>query len=174
MALLGTIRRFMWVAPVLLGIVFIAAGGYMISEGRSAKDEVRNALVAEQVTTASDAAIPGVAVDGVDTARAQEAAITAHTRGEWGPYSGLDRADPNRQTYVNGVSLRTALNLAVMGFKVSDLVVGLGVFMMVIGLSNILMLAPVMFWLRQPETAGEKAPARQPFTPGAHLPAPTG
>src|SRR3990170_2739939 len=155
MALTGTIRRFMWVAPVILGIVFIAAGAYMISEGRSAKNEVRNGLLAEQVTTAQDASIPGVLVTDVETAQAQEAAITAHTRGKWGPYSGLDREDPNRDVYVKGVALRTALNLAVMGFRVSDLVIGLGAFIVVMGAAHILLLAPVLFWLRQPEAARE-------------------
>ena len=171
---LATIRRFLWVIPVIMGFIFIAAGGYMISEGRSAKNDVRAELVAEQVTTSKDASIPNTLVDDVATARVQEAAITEHTRGKWGPYSQMDREDPNRQTYVNGVTLRTALNLAVMGFMVSDLVIGLGAFMIAIGLTNALLLAPVMFWLRQPETAGEPQAARKPIAPPAHLPAPTG
>jgi hypothetical protein len=44
------------------------------------------------------------------------------------------------------VTLRTALNLAVMGFKVSDLVIGMGAFMLVIGGTFILALAPAVYY----------------------------
>ena len=171
---LNTIRRLFWIIPVLLGIVFIAAGAYMVSEGRSAKDEVRSALVAEQITTSKDASIPSTLVTNVDTAQSQEAIITKHTLGTWGPYSKLDRADPNRATYIDGVALRTALNLAVMGFKVSDLVIGMGAFLVAVGLTNVFVLAPVVFWLRQPAPTGEKATGRKPVTPPSGLPAPMG
>jgi hypothetical protein len=174
MSHLTAIRRFFWVVPVLLGIVFIGAGAYMVSEGRSAKDEVRSALVAEQITTSKDASIPSTLVTNVDTAQAQEAIITEHTRGKWGPYSQIDRTDPNRATYLDGVALRTALNLAVMGFKVSDLVIGMGAFLVAVGLTNVFVLAPVVFWLRQPAPTGEKATGRKPVTRTPGLPAPTG
>ena len=174
MSHLTAIRRFFWVIPVLFGIVFIGAGAYMVSEGRSAKDEVRSELVAEQITTSKDASIPNAPVNSVDTAQSQAAIITEHTRGQWGPYSQIDRTDPNRATYLDGVALRTALNLAVMGFKVSDLVIGMGAFLVAVGLTNVFVLAPVVFWLRQPEPTGEKATGRKPVTRTPGLPAPTG
>ncbi len=58
----------------------------------------------------------------------------------------MPRDDPNRPTVLNSVTLRTALNLAVMGFKVSDLVIGMGVFMIVIGGTFILFLAPAVYY----------------------------
>ena len=36
--------------------------------------------------------------------------------------------------------------MAVMGFKISDLVTGMGVFMIVIGITHILFLAPAVYW----------------------------
>lgn len=164
MALLGLIRRFMWVAPLVLGFVFIASGAYMIMEGRDAKDEVRQALVAEQVLTAKDASIPETPVTSVATADSQADIIREHslkiTEGK--TYSQLDREDPRRDTYLNGVTLRTALNLAVMGFKVSDLVIGLGAFIIAIGATNVLVFAPALYWLRQSETARETETERPP------------
>lgn len=149
MAMLGWIRQYMWTVPILIGLVFVGTGAYMISEGLAAKDDVHHALVAEQIITSDDATIPGALVDSVATAKAQEALIMEHTLGEFGPYSGMERDDPDRETYIKGVALRTALNQAVMGFKVAELVVGVGVLVLVIGLTNIVVMAPVLFWTRE-------------------------
>ena len=156
---LGDIRRYMWIIPVLIGLVFVGSGVYTISEGLAAKDEVRGALVAEQITTSEDASIPSVLVDSVATARAQEALITEHTLGSLGPYSSMERDNPDRDTYVTGVTLRTALNQAVIGFRVSDLVIGIGAMILVVGLTNIVLMAPVLFWTREgtPKRAGVMA-----------------
>lgn len=156
MTRLLALGHYVWIVPVLLGFLFLGAGSYMMWEGVEARNLVRDELRAEQITTSESASIPGVLVDDVSTARAQEAVLTEHTRGEYGPYSGMERDDPNRETYVTGVTLRNALNLAVMGFKVSDLVVGIGAFIVVLGLSNILFFAPVMYFVGNPEVASRQ------------------
>jgi hypothetical protein len=139
------IMRNLWMAVAAAGIAFVAAGLFMVSEGLEAKELVRDRLVAEQITTSGSAAIPNTAVQDVATAKAQEAVITEHTLGEYGPYSAMERGDPNRATYVTGVSLRTALNLAVMGFRVSDLVIGMGAFVVAVGLGNVFFVSPLAF-----------------------------
>ncbi|MCH8815329.1 MAG: hypothetical protein IH957_09590 [Chloroflexi bacterium] len=68
-------RHYIWLAPVLLGIVFVAAGIYMVSEGNSAKNEVRDAIVAENIITTEDARIPNVQINSAATAKAQAAII---------------------------------------------------------------------------------------------------
>ncbi|HLA18353.1 MAG TPA: hypothetical protein VJ253_03445 [Dehalococcoidia bacterium] len=168
MASVAVIRKFLWVIPVLLGLVFIGAGAYMISEGRAAKDDVHQALKAENVVTAEDASIPKALVHNVSTAEAQDAIIRQHSleTTEGKTYAELPRDDPNRGVYLNGVTLRTALSLAVMGFRVSDLVVGLGVFMVFIGASHIFVLAPTMFWMRNaPSATGASGSGRVPVHP---------
>ena len=159
MTTLGWIRRYLWVVPVLIGLVFVGAGVYMISEGVAAKNEVHDTLVAEQITTSDDASIPGVLVDSAATARAQEALIREHTLGEMGPYSGLERGDPQRETYITGVTLRNALNMAVLGFNVSNLVIGIGAIVVVMGLTNITVMAPVLFWTRGEAPMQRRLPA---------------
>jgi hypothetical protein len=47
------------------------------------------------------------------------------------------------------VQLRTSLNLAVMGFKVADLVIGLSIFMIVVGSTFVLFMAPAVFYSAQ-------------------------
>lgn len=141
-------RHWIWLAPLALGVVFIAAGIYMVLEGRAAHDEVRDAIVAENITTAEDAAIPNVLIDSPDEAKAQSDAIEQHYLKATGgkTYSELDREDPLRDTAFRAAALRTSLNLAVMGFKVSDLVVGMGAFMVVIAGVFVLVLAPAVYY----------------------------
>ena len=87
-------------------------------------------------------------IDSPDEAKAQSDAIEQHylkiTGGK--TYSELDREDPNRETAFRAAALRTSLNLAVMGFKVSDLVVGMGAFMVVIGGVFIMILAQAVYY----------------------------
>jgi hypothetical protein len=145
------------VAPVVLGVVFIASGIYMVSEGRNAKDEVRDAVIAENIVTPEDASLPNVQVKDAATAKAQAAVIEKHylelTEGK--TYAELDREDPNRETAFRAATLRTSLNLAVMGFKVSDLVIGMGFFMVAMGGTFILFLAPVVYYAA--ELANERS-----------------
>ena len=46
----------------------------------------------------------------------------------------MEPDDPNRETYLEGLTLRNALNLAVVGFGVADLAIGTGAISIVLGL----------------------------------------
>ena len=142
---LAIIRRNIWIAVVGVGVTFLIAGLVLVNEGMDTKTLVRDRLAAEQIITGNDAAVPNALVQDVATAEAQEALITEHTLGNLGPFSALERGSAERDTYITGVTLRTALNLAVMGFKIADLVVALGVFIAVAGLANIFLLAPLAY-----------------------------
>jgi len=148
MKLFSLARHWFWVVPIVLGIAFIGGGLYMVSEGREAKDEVRNAVIAENIVTPEDASIPSVQVKDAATAKAQADIIEEHylklTGGK--TYAELDREDPNRETAFRAATLRTSLNLAVMGFKISDLVIGMGFFMVAIGGTFVLFLAPAVYY----------------------------
>ncbi len=148
MNVIHIIRHYIWLAPMVLGLVFIGGGIYMVVEGQSAKDEVRDAVVSEGIITSEDASIPNVLVDNAAKAKAEADVIEVHyleiTGGK--TYAELDRDDPNRETAFRAVQLRTSLNLAVMGFKVSDLVIGMGVFMIVVGATFIMFMAPAVFY----------------------------
>jgi hypothetical protein len=148
MKILRLARHWFWLAPVVIGIGFIVGGIYMMLEGQEAYDEVQDAVLAENIVTPEDATIPNVRVTDAETARAQAAVIEKHYLEQTGgkTYAELDREDPNRETAFRAATLRTSLNLAVMGFKVSELVIGMGVFMAAIGVMNILFLAPAVYW----------------------------
>jgi hypothetical protein len=224
MKVFNLLRHWLWLAPVVLGIALVAGGAYMVSEGRSAKDEVRDSVVQEDITVSEDApAFGGAQVDSAGKADAQSAAILEHTLASTGGYlyagigryllpegnymlpngtymtpdagtthdvalaakdesgnaiivttdetlaaknasdqpirawtgdSKLAATDANgkpvenalRNTAKDSAFLRTSLGVAVMGFKVSDLVIGMGFFMVAIGGTFVLFLAPAVYY----------------------------
>ena len=93
MKYLSLARHWFWLAPVVAGLVFVGSGIYMIAEGNEAKDEVQDALVAENIVTSEDASIPNVLADDADTAKAQSEAIKQHTLELTGgeTYATIDR-----------------------------------------------------------------------------------
>jgi hypothetical protein len=227
-------RHWFWIAPVLIGLAFIAGGAYMVREGNNAHDDVRDSTLREAITVSEDApAFGGETVDSADKADAQSEAILGHTLTSTGGYlyAGIGRyllpegtyilpkgtyatedggtttdaalaakdasgnpvitttdetqaaknasdqpirgwtsdaklaaTDANgkpvenslRNTAKDSAFLRTSLGVAVMGFKVSDLVVGLGLFMAVMGVMNILFLAPAVYWAAEVAKEHEK------------------
>ncbi len=141
-----------WVGAILAGIAFIVLGVVFIALSNGAKDEIRTAMIAEDVTTGDDAAIPNVLVQDVETARAEEAVLAEHTLGRYGPYTAMDREDPNRASYLKGLTMRNSLNLSIMGFGVADLALGVGVVSILMGASTLLLTGPALFALRRSST----------------------
>ncbi|HUF53557.1 MAG TPA: hypothetical protein VMR52_07265 [Dehalococcoidia bacterium] len=218
-------RHWFWLAPLVLGIVFVGSGIYMVVEGRAAHNDVRDTIIQEEITVADDApAFGGEVIDSPGKAQAQSDAILEHTLAGSGGYlyaqqgrfllpegsymltrgtfmaasgdgvttdvssaltdddgnpvnvttdeslaakdasdrpvrawtnngelaakdaNGSPIANPLRNTALTSANLRTGLGVAVMGFKVSDLVSGLGLFMIVIGVTHILFLAPATYY----------------------------
>lgn len=149
------------IALLVLGIVFLGAGGYTITRGFDARDQVRDELVAQAVVTPEDARIPNARVDDARTAKAMADIIDVHAReasggktyAELGRYlavgggdtndaaevvkgaDGKPVANPIRNTAFQASALRTSLYTSVMAFNVADLVVGLGVMMLALGLA---------------------------------------
>ena len=131
---LSTVSKIAVSLAMLLGLGMVALGVIFISMGYDARSDIREALLKAKVITGGDSAIPGVLVEDVETAKAQQDYIEEHTFGRFGPYSGMERDDPNRDVYIKGLTLRNALNLAVVGFGVTDLAIGVGWITVVLGL----------------------------------------
>ena len=140
-------RHLPWISTLVIGLVLSALGLFFIFSGMSARDEIRDQLRDEQVMTSADASIPNVPVQDEKTARAQAEAIKHHTLGTWGPYSQLPKDDPRRAQFIDGVALRTALNMAVMGFGITDLVIGAGVIVLIAGVATLMLATPALYIL---------------------------
>src|ERR1041385_8087850 len=122
------IARWAWVGAIILGVVLVGAGVFMMGQARSAHRDVRDTLSAEQIVTSKDADIPLAPVTGPAEAKAQADAIHEHMLKTTGgkTYAQLAQDDPNRATYLNSITLRTALMESYLAFKISDLVLGVG------------------------------------------------
>jgi hypothetical protein len=155
------VKKLFPIALMLLGLVFVAAGGYTVLRGFDAKDQVRNELIAQNITTPEDASIPNAVVKGPKTAEAMADIIQVHaneategrTYSEVGRYlavgggdtndaalavtddNGRPVANPVRNTAFQAATLRTSLYTSIMAWNVADLVVGLGLMIVVLGFS---------------------------------------
>jgi len=147
---------------MLMGVVFMSAGAYTVYRGFDAKHEVKQELVAQNITTPADASIPNAAVNDARSAESMARIINHHalestggkTYSELGRYLAADGksdtndakaalkgadgnpvANPARNTAFQASSLQTSLWSSVMAFNLSDLVVGLGFMIVVLGLA---------------------------------------
>ena len=140
-------RHLPWLGSFVIGLILLAGGGVMVVTGVATRNLIREELRAEQIKTSADTPRPGVLVEDSETAQMQAEAIKKHTLGTWGPYSELPREDPRRAQFIDGVALRTALNMAVIGFGITDLLVGAGAMIVLAGLATLLLATPALFLL---------------------------
>jgi hypothetical protein len=157
--------KWAWIGAIGFGIVLMGSGLFMASEGRAAHDDVRDALADERIITAEDAEIPLANVDSADEAKAQAEIIRVHALEATGgkTYAELDRTDPARATYLNSVTLRTALMESYLAFKVADLVVGIGLIVVLLGASHVVLGAFLgLMILRRDKPFNEVTPALSP------------
>ena len=133
------LTKWAWIGAVAFGFVLVGAGVFMMYEGRTAHDDVRDTLADERIISSEDAAIPLAEIDSAAEAKAQAEIIRAHALEQSGgkTYAEMARDDPNRPTYLNSVTLRTALMESYLAFKVGDLVVGMGAIVVLLGLSHV-------------------------------------
>jgi hypothetical protein len=149
------------IALVVLGLVFMGAGIYTTMRGFQAKGEVRDALVAQNITTPEDASIPNVLVQDAATAHSMAEIIGHHaeeatggaTYAEMGRFltpdggdtsdealalkddAGNPVANPMRNVAFQASALQTSLHTSHMAFNVADLVIGLGALIVVLGVA---------------------------------------
>jgi hypothetical protein len=148
---------------IVLGLAFMAAGGYTIFRGLDARDQVRGELIAQNIVTPDDASMPGVVVKDVASAKSMAAIIDKHalestgglTFSEMGRFAAADgdpagTSDPAlalkgedgapvpnglRNVAFQSSALQTSLYTSVMAFEVATLVTGLGLMLIVLGIA---------------------------------------
>lgn len=147
---------------VILGVTFLVGGGYTVSRGLDAKDQVRQQLLAQNITTPGDASIPNAKVQDVATAKSMAEIIDEHARESTGDrtYAEMGRflaasgegdtneeadamlgpdgrpvANPLRNVAFQASALQTSLFSAVMAFEVATLVLGIGALLAALGVA---------------------------------------
>jgi hypothetical protein len=124
-----------------LGVAVIVAGGIMIVAGVVTWFVVQTQLSDEKITVSDDAArFAGQQVDGPFTAYAEADAIEKHALEASGglTYAELDREDPTRDTVMTASFLRASLFTSVVAFGVAAMAAGLGLVLVVIGITLLL------------------------------------
>ena len=157
------ISKWAWIGAIVFGIALLASGAVMVRQARMAHTDVRDALAGERIVTSEKADIPLAPVTNAATAKAQadviQSDVLAITGGK--TYAELDRSDPARTTYLNAVTLRSALMESYLAFKVADLVLGIGLIIVMLGLSHIALGTYLGLKALAPEEA-ETVPAAKP------------
>ncbi len=165
---MSIIRKNLWIGAILFGLVMFVLGGFFVAKGISTKAMITNALAQEKVTASTDSdrfgGSVGAPVVDAKTAQAQADVIEYHSlnSSKGLRYSEMTRDDPARQTYLNGLVLRNSLSMATMGFGIADFAVAVGAVLMVIGAAGIVLVAPSLYWLRQPEEVRVRGIVPQP------------
>jgi hypothetical protein len=121
-----------------LTVLVIVAGAILTISGIATWFIVRNQLADEQITVSEDSPrFAGDPVDGPLTAYTQAQVIEKHAlaASDGATYAELDREDPRRETVMNGSFLRASLFTSVVSFGVAAMAAGLGVVVMLIGLT---------------------------------------
>lgn len=138
-AFMKLLATWAWAGAVVFGLILVGSGIYMAMEGRAAHNDVRDTLAEERIITSQKSAIPLTPVTGPEEAKAQADVIRDDILEITGglTYAELARDDPRRDTYLDSVTLRSALMQSYMAFKVADLVTGIGALVAALGLAQI-------------------------------------
>ena len=163
-------RHLPWISALAIGVCLLAGGLFFVVNGLDAKQKIKAALVAEHITTGADGvqfgALEGTPVTDAKTAEAQAKTIELHStsiKGEVlksGVPTTLRYAEMKkdlfvtpeayasaRSTYVTGLTLRTTLNMVVMGFGLADMAIGAGVIIVLAALATLGLAMPGLYML---------------------------
>jgi len=135
-----------------VGAVLVALGGFLVARGLTARAEISRTLMDEHATTPSGGGRPGGSesaevperaqfdpgmpvqpIHDERTARTRIDEIKFRTLGTVGSYQSLAPDDDRRQWFLNGLTIRAALGVAVMGYGVANLAIALGAALALIG-----------------------------------------
>lgn len=171
---MATLRANLWIGALVFGLAFLGLGTLFVVKGLDAKELIRAGLLEEQVKTGKDGVQFGVAegtlVSDATAAQAQADTIKLHStaiKGEvlkTGVPATLHYAEMNkdlfvspeaytnaRNTYLNGLTLRNSLYMAVMGFGVADMAIGIGTVAILLGVATLGLGVPAFYWAKNAE-----------------------
>ncbi len=174
------VRLFLVLGTLGLGAVLLASGVYMMVSGMHARSDVKDGITQENLVVADPhvlltypgahapdgVEVPTVVIDTASEAEAQAQVIRTHVLGitDGKTYAEMDRDDPNRDTYLNALTLESALHQAQIGFETTRLVIGLGAIVVVLGAGTIVLGAPLAYFAtaakRERETSTERSAAK--------------
>lgn len=132
---MAAITRYIWIMVVLMGVAGLALGIVFIVQGAATNRMIAEELRAEQVTTGltDEQKAAGEVVDTAAEAQAAQDNLAGHLHDRYGTYGDTERGSSERDTYLDGTTLRNSFNLAVAGFGVGTMAIGSGIALVVMG-----------------------------------------
>lgn len=140
---MSTATKYLWIMVLALAVVAFALGTVFIVQGVDKSNWMKEAMRLEKVTVGIDesAAAQGDVVDSLNEAQHAGDTIREHRRGIAPTYEDLlagerfDPTIPEHLTYAQAMNLENYLYVAVLGFGVTQMLIGSGVFMLVMGIA---------------------------------------
>ena len=162
------LKRHLWIGALAMGLLFMVIGAWFVYLGNDAKNMITDELVTQNITLGADAVefggTPGDAVRDARTADIESKIITLHTEGKHGVWSAQDRKTEEglagRASIASGLPLRNSLNMAVMGYGVANLAMGVGAMIILTGVGILAFLAPVLYFTTAEEREEEEPAVR--------------
>jgi len=140
---MSTATKYLWIMVLALAVVAFALGTVFIVQGVEKSNWMKEAIRLEKVTIGIDesAAAQGDVVDSLNEAQHAGDTIREHRRAIAPTYEDLlagerfDPTIPEHLTYAQAMNLENYLYVAVLGFGVTQMLIGSGVFMLVMGIA---------------------------------------
>jgi len=128
---------------LLAGVVGVVIGSVFIAQAVEKNNWMKEAMQLEKVTLSLDeaAVAKGEVVDSMEEAQDAGDVIREHRRNIAPTYDELlaggrfDPTNPKHLSYVQALNMENYLYLAVLGFGVTTVIIGIGVFMIITGIA---------------------------------------
>ena len=137
------VTRGLAILVLFLGVVAVIIGGVFIGLGFAKENLLVTAMRQEKITLGipTDKLSEGEVIDSAEEAEIAGDTVREHRHSIAPTYGDLlgdekfNPADPTQLTYAQALNLENYLYLAVLGFGVTQLVMGSGAFMVITGIA---------------------------------------
>lgn len=136
----------LWMLVLVLAVISLVLGTVFIVQGVTKSAWMSEAMRTEQVTLglSSEAIAEGELIDSATEAQKAADTIREHRRSIAPTYNDLlggakfNVSDPVQLTYAQAMNMENYLYMAVLGFGVAQMALGIGVFMLVVAAALVL------------------------------------
>jgi len=140
---MARISRYLAIMVLLAGVVGVVIGSVFIAQAVEKNNWMKETMQLEKVTLGIDEAVvaKGEVVDSAEEAQVAGDVIREHRRNIAPTYEELlaggrfDPTNPKQLSYAQALNMENYLYLGVLGFGVTTVIIGTGVFMIITGLA---------------------------------------
>lgn len=119
----------------LVGVISIVLGAFFVFQSIAKSNMITEQMYSEKISyNSADGSINGT-IDTPQEASSMALVLKQHRSERYGNYSELKRDDPNRDQILKAMTMENSLNLAVLGYGLTDVVKATGAFMIIVGLA---------------------------------------